>query len=178
MTEADEHVDEQARAAREPSESRRLLRAVQAVLIVVLALLALVRREAQYWPIVTWPVYAMSRPVAPGPTMERLELRVATADGERLVWEAEELVERSRSRMARMAFRLAVDADDAEERRAWREWLQALLVRKGLHEVATVSVWNVGWDVDSTQVPPLDRDAPAYEELRAEWKPRDERPAS
>jgi hypothetical protein len=169
MAEPNERI---RRDAEHPPDAWRRLRCIQAVLLVCIALLALAGRADRYWPLVTWPVYGMIRPVVPGPTFHRLEVRVVTAAGEHRALHADELVERSRSPIAKLALRGAVEEEDAARRQVWRDFLLGLVERAlGHRDFETVAVWSVAWRVDPRRLPPLERDAPVSEDLKVRLLP-------
>ncbi len=142
------------------------LRATQALLLALIAALGLIGKRIDYWPVVTWPVYASVRPQLPGPTASLLEARVRTRDGgDPHVLRSADLVERSRHRLADEALARAASPDATAAERAFLARLAGHALPAA--ELEAIEVWELTFAVDVAVRPPLDLDRPARERLRA-----------
>jgi hypothetical protein len=150
--------------------ARGVLRRTQILLLLLIVGLALVRRGEHYWPIVTWPVYALHKPQFPAPTEALLEVRVTTRSGERRVLRSADLVEWSRNRIADLLLEGAVGDRGVDRRPADQAHLARLVALALGHEAfEAIEIWRVEWRVDALGRPPLLRAKPSAETRRAHF---------
>ena len=143
------------------------------VLLVLVLGLALVRRSDHYWPIVTWPVYSLIRPVFPPPTTALLEARVTTTSGQTRVFRSADLVEWSRHAIADPVLAGAVAEDQGAGRRAAARAHVVRLVALALGhaKLESIEIWRVEWSVEPLARPPLVREKPSAEVRLARFEP-------
>ena len=155
------------------AQTAGVLRWTQVVLLVLILGLAFVRRSEHYWPIVTWPVYSLVKPVFPAPTTALLEARVTTTSGATHVLRSSDLVEWSRRGIADLVMEGAAAGNQGADRRAADRAHLARLVALALgHErFEAIEIWSVEWQVEPLARPPLDRAKPSAETRRAHFTP-------
>ena len=152
------------------SRASGVLRGTQILLLLLIIGLTLVRRGEHYWPIVTWPVYALHKPEFPGPTEALLEVRVTTRSGERHVLRSADLVEWSRNRIADLLMEGAVGDRGVDHRAADQAHLARLVALALGHQAfEAIEIWRVEWRVDALGRPPLLREKPSAETRRARF---------
>ncbi len=158
------------------SECSRLRRA-QVLLLALVVTLGVSGRSERYWPVLTWPVYAMAKIEPPGETYSVRSLRVLEGDGEEERELArvrrETLVVFDHNRLARAVVRGAFAEEAGPEREADRAHVVRLLALEGVIEgedaPVTVEIIETQLAADAGARPGLTLEPPVREFLRARF---------
>lgn len=159
------------------SDSLLSLQLIKISLAFFLLGICVVGRRETTWPMITWILYSGGSPRfrPPEPSISIVELRAYTAAGDLHVVKPEQLLSIPYDSLSHDIVEQAFSDTDTPVRDESRRYLAGAVSRliDADSEIQTIQAWNLSYQIDPLEVPPIQRQSPATEMMLGSFSKED-----